>query len=472
MNIQTAQTYNKYNRTERKVKILFNKILIANRGEIAVRIIRACRELGVRTVAVFSEADRNALHAQIADEAICIGPAATKDSYLNVKSILAACELTGAQALHPGFGFLSENAAFARNCEKCGVTFIGPLAESMELMGDKAQAKKTMIKAGVPVVPGSDGIVKTIEDARKIASEIGYPLMIKASAGGGGRGIRLVKDEKELESCMTAAKQEALNFFANDEVYIEKFIIDPRHVEIQILADNYGNVVHLGERDCSMQRRNQKVLEESPCPIMTPELRAKMGDAAVKAAKASNYRNAGTIEFLLSADNSFYFMEMNTRIQVEHPVTELVTGIDLVKQQILIADGQKLPMKQEDIKLTGHSIECRINAENPYFNFRPSPGKIKALHMPGGPGIRIDSAMYQGFEITPYYDSMIAKLIVYAPTRDEAIKKMKWALAEFLVEGVDTNIDFQLNLLRDENFKNATYDIGYLSRTEIMKKPE
>lgn len=448
---------------------MFNKILIANRGEIAVRVIRACRELGIRTVAVFSEADKGALHAQIADEAICIGPAATKDSYLNVKSILAACELTGAQAVHPGFGFLSENSGFARNCEKCGVTFIGPSGDSMDLMGDKATAKQTMKNAGVPVVPGSDGVVKTLAEARIIAKEIGYPVMIKASAGGGGRGIRRVNSEEELESAMTAAQQESLNFFANDEVYLEKFIIDPRHVEIQILADGQGNVVHLGERDCSMQRRNQKVLEESPCPVMTPALRAKMGEAAVKAAKACNYKNAGTIEFLLAEDGSFYFMEMNTRIQVEHPITELVTGIDLVRQQILIANGSPLPFTQDDIALKGHSIECRINAENPEFNFRPSPGRITALHMPGGPGVRIDSAVYQGYEITPFYDSMIAKLIVYAPTRDEAIRKMKWALAEFLVEGVDTNIDFQLSLLRDENFESANYDIGYLGRTMKTK---
>lgn len=448
---------------------MFNKILIANRGEIAVRVIRACRELGVRTVAVFSEADRGALHAQIADEAICIGPANSKDSYLNVQSILAACALTGAQAVHPGFGFLSENAGFARNCKKCGVEFIGPNAESIDLMGDKATAKTTMKNAGVPVVPGSDGVVKTIEDAKKIAKEIGYPVMIKASAGGGGRGIRLVGQESELESLMNSAKQEALSFFANDAVYIEKFIIDPRHVEIQILADSFGNVIHLGERDCSMQRRNQKVLEESPCPIMTPELRERMGEAAIKAAKACDYKNAGTIEFLLGADDSFYFMEMNTRIQVEHPVTEFVTGVDIVRQQILIADGQKLAISQADIQLKGHAIECRINAENPEFNFRPSPGKINALHMPGGPGVRIDSAVYQGYEITPYYDSMIAKLIVYAPTRQEAIRKMKWALAEFLIEGVDTNIDFQLSLIRDENFEKGSYDIGYIARSGLIK---
>ena len=449
---------------------MFNKVLIANRGEIAVRIIRACRELGVRTVAVFSEADRGALHAQIADEAVCIGPAATKDSYLNVKSILAACELTGANAVHPGFGFLSENAAFARNCEKCGVTFIGPSAESMEMMGDKATAKQTMREAGVPVVPGSDGVVKTPEEAKKIAGEIGYPVMIKASAGGGGRGIRLVNTEAELESAMVSAQQEALSFFANDEVYLEKFIVNPRHVVIQILADAYGNVVHLGERDCSMQRRNQKVLEESPCPVLPEETRLKMGEAAVRAAQACRYKNAGTIEFLLAEDGQFYFMEMNTRIQVEHPVTEMVTGVDLVRWQLLVAAGERLPFTQKDIKLTGHAIECRINAENPLYNFRPSPGKITALHMPGGPGIRIDSAVYQGFTISPYYDSMIAKLIAYAPTRDEAIRKMKWALAEFLVEGVDTNIDFQLDLLRDKNFEAAKYDIGYLGRKLAAQK--
>ena len=396
--------------------------------------------------------------------AICIGPAATKDSYLNVKSILAACELTGANAVHPGFGFLSENSAFARNCEKCGVTFIGPTADAMDRMGDKANAKQTMRSAGVPVVPGSDGAVKTLADATSIAAEIGYPVMVKASAGGGGRGIRLVGAAEELEDAVTAAKQEALSYFGNDEIYIEKFIVNPRHVEIQVLADKHGNVVHLGERDCSMQRRNQKVLEESPCPVMTPGLRARMGAAAVAAAKACGYQNAGTIEFLLAADGSFYFMEMNTRIQVEHPITELVTGVDLVRQQILIAAGEKLSFSQEDVRLTGHAIECRINAEDPEHNFRPCPGRIDALHMPGGPGVRIDSAVYQGCTISPYYDSMIAKLIVYAPCRDEAIRKMKWALAEFLVEGVTTNIDFQLSLLRDPNFESGQYDIGYLSR--------
>ena len=446
---------------------MFHKVLIANRGEIAVRIIRACRELGVATVAVFSEADRTALHAQLADEAICIGPANTADSYLNIKAILAACEVTGADSLHPGFGFLSENAAFARMCEKCGVAFIGPPASSMEQMGDKSMAKATMKAAGVPVIPGSDGEVPSLSDARRIAEEIGYPVMVKASAGGGGRGIRRVDAPSQLEAALTAAKEEALRFFGDDGVYIEKFIEDPRHVEIQILADSYGNVVSLGERDCSLQRRNQKLIEECPCPIMTPSLRKAMGQAAVKAAVACGYRSAGTVEFLLEG-KEFYFMEMNTRIQVEHPITEMVTGIDLVKTQIRIAAGEPLPFRQEDVKLTGHAIECRINAENPAQNFRPCPGRISALHMPGGPGIRIDSAVYQGCEITPYYDSMIAKLIAFAPTREEALMKMKWALAEFIVEGVDTNIDFQLNLIKDADVEAGRYDIGFLSRRKDL----
>ena len=442
---------------------MFKKVLIANRGEIAVRIIRACRELGVRTVAVFSEPDRESLHAMIADEAICIGPAKSADSYLNIKAILAACELTGAEAVHPGFGFLSENAGFARMCARCGVTFIGPSPEAMTLMGDKATAKQTMKKAGVPVVPGSDGLIESVEEAKALAEEIGYPVMVKASAGGGGRGIRRVDRPEDLEDAIVNAKQEAKSFFGDDGVYLEKFIVDPRHVEIQLLADKYGNTVYLGERDCSLQRRNQKMVEECPSPIMTPELRARMGEAAVRAAKACGYENAGTVEFLLSGDH-FYFMEMNTRIQVEHPVTEFVTGVDLVKMQIRIAAGEELPFKQEDIHLTGHAIECRINAENPAQGFRPSPGRITALHMPGGPGIRIDTAVYSGYEITPYYDSMIAKLIAYAPTREEALKKMNWALAEFLVEGVDTNIDFQLKLLRDPDVEAGNYDIGFLGR--------
>ncbi len=447
---------------------MFNKILIANRGEIAIRIMRACRELGIKTVAVYSTADKSALHAQIADEAVCIGPAATKDSYLNTQALLAACELTHAQAIHPGFGFLSENANFARLCAKCGIKFIGPSPEVMDAMGDKANAKKTMVSAGVPVVPGSDGVVPNIEEAKKISAEIGYPVMVKASAGGGGRGIRLVEREEDLESLYVAAQQEALQFFGNDEVYIEKFIVNPRHVEIQLLADEYGNVVHLGERECSLQRKNQKVLEESPSPIMTPELRERMGNAAVAAAKVSGYSNAGTIEFLVDADKNFYFMEMNTRIQVEHPVTELVTGIDLVKAQIRVAAGEQLWITQDDVKIRGHAIECRINAEDPRHNFRPCPGRIKSLHVPGGFGVRIDSAVYSGYEITPFYDSMIGKLIVNAPTREEAIMKMRVALSEFIIEGVDTNIDFQLCLLKDEDFENGNFDIGFLNRKNVM----
>ena len=446
---------------------MFRKVLIANRGEIAVRIIRACRELGIATVAVFSEADRSALHAQLADEAVCIGPARTADSYLNIKAILAACEITGAEAVHPGFGFLSENAAFARMCEKCGVTFIGPPPSAMEQMGDKSQAKAVMKAAGVPVIPGSDGEIASLEEARRIAEEIGYPVMIKASAGGGGRGIRRVDTEAQLEAAITAARQEAASFFGDDGVYLEKFIVNPRHVEIQVIADNFGNVVHLGERDCSLQRRNQKMIEECPCPVMTPSLRKAMGEAAVRAAMACGYRSVGTVEFLLEG-KEFYFMEMNTRIQVEHPITEMVTGIDLVKNQLRIAAGEPLPFRQEAVKLTGHAIECRINAENPAKDFRPCPGRIVSLHMPGGPGIRIDSAVYQGCEIPPFYDSMIAKLIAYAPTREEALMKMKWALAEFIVEGVDTNIDFQLNLMKDADVEAGRYDIGFLTRRKDL----
>jgi acetyl-CoA carboxylase biotin carboxylase subunit len=449
---------------------MFKKVLIANRGEIAVRIIRACRELGVRTVAVYSEADKYALHAQIADEAICIGPAPTRDSYLNMKAIISACEITGAEAIHPGVGFLSENAVFDRMCGKCGIAFIGPDPESIEMMGDKACARETMKKAGVPVIPGSDGIVKNDEEAIAISRKIGYPIMVKATAGGGGRGIRLVKEEAELLPAITAAKSEAGAFFGDDGIYIEKFLVNPRHIEIQILADNYGNVVYLGERDCSLQRRNQKVIEEAPSIAVNEELRTRMGEAAVKAAKVANYKNAGTIEFLLEENGNFYFMEMNTRIQVEHPITELVTGIDLVKQQLKITAGEELPFGQGDIKISGHAIECRINAENPKKDFRPSPGKIEALHLPGGPGVRIDSAVYSGYTITPYYDSMIAKLIVYAPDREQAIKKMRWALAEFLVDGVDTNIEFQLEIIKDSDFSKGKYDIGFIARKDFASK--
>lgn len=446
---------------------MIDKILIANRGEIAIRIIRACRELGIKTVAVYSTADRNALHAQIADEAICIGGPKSSDSYLNTRALLAACEITGAKAIHPGFGFLSENSRFVRLCEKCGIKWIGPNAEAMDAMGDKANAKATMISAGVPVVRGSDGVIKTLDEAKAISEDIGYPVLVKASAGGGGRGIRRADTPEELEPAITAAKQEALQFFGNDDVYIEKFIVNPRHVEIQILADEHGNVVHLGERDCSCQRRNQKVLEESPSPVMTEELRKNMGEAAVRAAKACGYHNAGTVEFLVDKDKNFYFMEMNARIQVEHPVTEMVTGIDLIKQQIRIADGLPLDVTQDEIKLTGHVIECRINAEDPKHGFRPCPGKIQSIHMPGGFGVRIDTAVYQGYEIPPYYDSMIAKLIVKGRDRKEAITKMKVALAEMLIEGIQTNIDFQLNLLRDKEFESGDFDIGFLNRKDL-----
>lgn len=449
---------------------MFKKVLIANRGEIAVRIIRACRELGVRCVAVYSTADRNSLHAQIADEAVCIGPPATKDSYLNMDAIIQAALNTGAEAIHPGFGFLSENAEFARLCEKFGIVFIGPSYKSIEMLGDKAAAKETMAAAGVPVIPGSKGAVSDIAEAKKIAGESGYPVLVKASAGGGGRGIRRVESANELEAQMTAAQQEAKNFFGDDSVYIEKFLVNPHHVEIQIVADKHGNCIYLGERDCSMQRRNQKVLEECPSPIVTPELRRKMGEAAVTAARECGYYNVGTIEFLVDENRDFYFMEMNTRIQVEHPITEEVTGFDLVKAQIEIAADLPLSIKQEDVTMTGHAIECRINAENPQLDFRPSPGTITALYVPGGPGVRIDGAVYQGYTITPYYDSMISKLIVHGSDRDDAITKMKWALAEFIVEGVDTNIDFQLEIIRHPDFRSGNYDNGFLSRYMKEKK--
>ncbi len=450
---------------------MFRKILIANRGEIAVRIIRACRELGVKSIAVYSTADKNSLHAQIADEAVCIGPPATKDSYLNMNAIIQAAVNTGAEAIHPGFGFLSENAEFARLCEKSGIVFIGPSYKSIEMLGDKAAAKETMAAAGVPVIPGSKGAVSSLKQAREIAEKAGYPILVKASAGGGGRGIRRVDSPKELESQMIAAQQEAKNFFGDDTVYIEKFLINPHHVEIQIIADKKGNTIYLGERDCSMQRRNQKVLEECPSPIVDAQLRKKMGEAAVTAARECGYFNAGTIEFLVDENRDFYFMEMNTRIQVEHPITEEVTGFDLVTAQIEIAAGLPLRVTQDDIKLRGHAIECRINAENPKFGFRPSPGTITALYVPGGPGIRIDGAVYQGYTITPYYDSMISKLIAHAADRDSAIRKMRWALSEFIVEGVDTNIDFQLEIIKQPEFISGNYDIGFLNRyMEKIKK--
>lgn len=441
---------------------MFKKILIANRGEIAVRIIRACREMGIQTVAVYSEGDREALHAQMADECVCIGPSASKDSYLNENNILNATILKGAEAIHPGFGFLSENSRFAKMCEECNIKFIGPTAENINNMGNKSKARELMEKANIPVVPGSKGIINNEEEAIVIAKEIGYPVMIKASSGGGGKGIRIVNNENQLISDFNAAKREAKVSFNDDSMYIEKFIEKPRHIEIQLIADNYGNIVYLGERECSIQRKNQKVLEEAPSVFIDDSMRKKMGETAVKAAKSIGYINAGTIEFLVDKHKKFYFMEMNTRIQVEHPVTEMVTGVDLIKEQIRIAYGEKLSFSQEDIKITGHSIECRINAEDPYKNFRPCPGEITNLYVPCGNGIRLDSAVYQGYKIPHCYDSMIGKLVVHGKDREEAISKMKRALSEFIIEGVSTNIDLQLDILTNENFVEGTFDTGFL----------
>ncbi|MEC0371984.1 acetyl-CoA carboxylase biotin carboxylase subunit [Paenibacillus chibensis] len=445
----------------------FQKILIANRGEIAVRIIRACRELGISTVAVYSEADKDALHVRLADEAYCIGPKLSKDSYLNITNIMSVATLTECDAIHPGYGFLAENADFAEICESCNVTFIGPSADAINKMGDKSVAKQTMKEAGVPVIPGSDGLVENLDEAVMIGRDIGYPLIIKATAGGGGKGIRIAEDEQALIKQITAAQQEAQKAFGNAGVYLEKFLSGMKHVEIQIMADNYGDAVSLGERDCSVQRRRQKLVEESPCPVLTQEVRDKMGEAAVRAAKAVNYSGAGTLEFLLGPDGQFYFMEMNTRIQVEHPVTELVTGIDLIKEMISVAEGNPLSFRQEDIVINGSSIECRINAEDPDRNFMPAPGKIQFYLPPGGPGVRVDSAAYQGYSIPPFYDSMIAKLIVWAPTRDEAIAKMKRALSEFAVEGIHTTIPFHLKLMEHPTFNKGDFDIKFLEENEI-----
>jgi len=442
---------------------MFKKILVANRGEIAVRIIRACREMGIQTVAIYSEADKDALHTQLADEAVCVGPAPSRDSYLNEKNILSATILKGAEAIHPGFGFLSENAKFAKMCEECNIKFIGPSSENIENMGNKSKAKDIMINAKVPVVPGSKGIVKDEKEALKIANSIGYPIMIKASAGGGGKGIRIVRRAEDVVKEFNTARSEAKISFNDDSMYIEKFVEKPRHIEIQILGDNYGNVVYLGERECSVQRKNQKVLEEAPSVALTEELRKQMGETAARAAKAIGYKNAGTIEFLVDKDLNFYFMEMNTRIQVEHPVTEMVTGIDLIKEQIKIAYGEPLKLKQEDIVLRGHAIECRINAENPYKNFMPSPGEIKNLFIPGGNGVRLDSGVYQGYKIPPVYDSMIGKLIVHGKDRDEAINKMKRALSEFVIEGIHTNIDLHLEILSNEKFVSGDFDTSFIA---------
>lgn len=442
---------------------MIRKVLIANRGEIAVRVIRACREMGITTVAIYSEADKEAMHTQLADESICVGTPKSKDSYLNESNIISAAVITKCNAIHPGFGFLSEKAEFAAICEECNIKFIGPSSEVINLMGNKSRARDMMRKAGVPIVPGSDGLIKSIEEAKIEAKRIGYPVMIKASAGGGGKGIRIVHREDELENLFFTAKSEAEINFGDDSVYMEKFIENPRHIEFQILADSLGNVVHLGERDCSVQRRNQKLLEEAPSSILSDELREKMGKAAVNAAKAVGYTNAGTIEFLVDKHKNFYFMEMNTRIQVEHPVTEMVTSIDIVKEQLRIANGEELSISQADINVKGHSIECRINAENPSKNFAPSPGKIDFLNLPGGNGIRVDTAVYSGYTIPPLYDSMIAKVIVHGNNREEAINKMIRALDEFVIQGIECNIDFQIDILNNERFKSGIFDTSFIS---------
>ena len=439
-----------------------NKILVANRGEIAVRIIRACKEMNIKTVAVYSEIDKDSLHTRLADEAICIGPAPSSKSYLSFKNIIEAANITGSDSIHPGFGFLSENSQFARICEESNIKFIGPSYKVIELMGNKSNAKELMKKAGVPTVPGSEGSIKGIKDAFEVAKKIGYPVMLKAAAGGGGKGIRIVNNERELESNYNIVKQEAKISFNDDEIYMEKFIENPRHVEIQILADEHGNVIHLGERDCTVQRRHQKVVEETPSTAIDEKLRNKMGEAAIKAAKAAGYTSCGTVEFLVDKHKNFYFMEMNTRIQVEHPITEERTGIDIVKNQIKIAAGEELKIKQKEIEFKGHAIECRINAENPSKNFRPCPGTITGLNLPGGKGIRIDSAIYEGYTIPPTYDSMIAKIIAYGANRNEAISKMKRALEETVIEGIDTNIDFLLEIIKNKNFIRGDYDTSFI----------
>lgn len=449
---------------------MIKKVLIANRGEIAVRIIRACREMGIQTVAVYSEADREALHTQLADESICIGPAPSSHSYLSMENIISATIVSGADAIHPGFGFLSENSRFAELCEQCNITFIGPPSHVIASLGNKQAAKNTMAAAGVPVIPGSKKAVYSVEEGMAEADEIGYPVIIKAALGGGGKGMRTADCAAEFAESFRTAQKEAQMAFGDNTMYIEHFVRNPRHIEFQILADKKGNVIHLGERDCSVQRNHQKMIEESPCEVISDRLRKKMGEAAVKAAKACGYVNAGTIEFLLDRDGSFYFMEMNTRIQVEHPVTEWVTGVDLVKEQIRIASGMPLSFKQKDIHITGHAIECRINAENPSKGFRPSPGTITDMYFPGGKGIRIDSAVYSGYTVQPYYDSMIAKLIVWAKNREEAIRKMQSALGEIIIEGIDTNVDYQYEILNHPDFLEGNTDVGFIERMEGIGK--
>ena len=441
---------------------MFQKILIANRGEIAVRIIRACREMGIKTVAVYSEADRDALHTLLADEAICIGPAPSAESYLNMEQILTACVAMKADAIHPGFGFLSENARFAELCEKCHIRFIGPPAEVIHRMGNKSEARKTMMEAGVPVIPGSKEPVFTVEEGLKTAREVGFPVMIKASSGGGGKGMRVSYGEDDFASNFQNAQMESVKGFSDDTMYIERFVERPRHIEFQILADSFGNVVHLGERDCSIQRRHQKLLEEAPSAAISEELRERMGQAAVKAARSVHYENAGTIEFLLDKNKEFYFMEMNTRIQVEHPVTEAVTDLDLIKEQIRIAAGEPLSVTQEDIQITGHAIECRINAENPDKHFMPCPGTITDIHLPGGRGVRVDTAVYNNYTIPPNYDSMILKLIVHDKDRPSAIANMRSALGELVIEGITTNVDFQYELIGDRDFEDGNVDTDFI----------
>lgn len=441
---------------------MFRKILIANRGEIAVRIIRACREMGIKTVAVYSEADAEALHTQLADEAVCIGPANSTESYLNMERILSATIITGAEAIHPGFGFLSENSKFAKMCDECNITFIGPSAELIDKMGNKSEARSTMIAAGVPVTPGTTEPVYEAAIGREIADKMGYPVIIKASSGGGGKGMRIAENSEEFDVNFNTAQRESVNAFGDDTMYIEKYITSPRHIEFQIVADKHGNVVHLGERDCSVQRKHQKMIEESPSVAINEELRKRMGETAVRAAKAVGYESAGTIEFLLDKSGEFYFMEMNTRIQVEHPVTEMVTGLDLIKEQIRIAEGLELSVKQEDIKVNGHAIECRINAENPAKNFMPCPGKITNIHFPGGNGVRIDSAIYNGYKIPANYDSMICKIIVHDKDRTSAIYKMQSVLGELVIEGIDTNIDFQFDLIGNERFRSGDINTHFI----------
>lgn len=443
---------------------MFNKILIANRGEIAVRIIRACREMGIQTVAVYSEADRDCLHTLLADEAICIGPAPSNQSYLNIERILAATAAVKADAIHPGFGFLSENARFARLCAECNITFIGPSAGIIHKMGNKLEARRTMIDAGVPVVPGGREPVHEAEEALAMAKEIGFPVMIKASSGGGGKGMRISRSAGDFREHFNAAQMESVKGFSDDTMYIEKYIEKPKHVEFQIMADKHGNIIHLGERDCSIQRRHQKVLEEAPCEAISPKLRKKMGETAVKAARAVGYENAGTIEFLLDKNKDFYFMEMNTRIQVEHPVTELVTGMDLIKEQIRVAAGEPLSLRQEDVAIEGHAIECRINAENPSRNFMPCPGLITNVHIPGGNGVRVDSHIYAGYRVPANYDSMLMKLIVFDKDRESAIAKMRSALGEVIIEGIETNINFQYEILENDTFQKGDTDTGFIEK--------